>query len=212
MARKESSPENGSPHPRSFGARNSATASTKRCWKKAPNVALPPSSNRERTPRWTRAVSTSSRSSRPGLFWLTATTSAPLRRKTSRRSSGTSGPQKISALLSLSSAAFSGRRSAVSKTTGRGETPEAPLTVRAGSSASTVPIPTRTASCSRRRTWATRRERSFVIQRLCPSARASMPSQEQAPLAVIQGRPASSTRKKPRLISRQASSNTPSTQ
>ena len=62
-------------------------------------------------------------------------------------------------------------------------------TVSCGSSASTVPIPTRTASAANRRRWPSRRAASPVIHRDVPSTAAILPSSVIAALRVTCGRP-----------------------
>ena len=68
-------------------------------------------------------------------------------------------------------------------TTRSGSRPSPWRTVRAGSSARTVPAPTNTASLSARSRWASARAASPVIQRLVPSVAAVRPSRLAASLS-----------------------------
>src|ERR1019366_7984403 len=78
-----------------------------------------------------------------------------------------------------------------------------------GSSASTVPTPTRTASWRWRSRWPRWRAASPVIQRDSPAAVAMRPSREEANLAVTNGSPAVTQRRYCSLSSRAASASTP---
>ena len=81
------------------------------------------------------------------------------------------------------------RGGALPSTTRAGRGPRARRTVSAGSSAFTVPAPTRTASLSARRRWASARAASPVIHWLVPSGAAVRPSSVAASLSTTQGRP-----------------------
>ena len=73
--------------------------------------------------------------------------------------------------------------------------------VSSGSSAATVPAPTRIASCVARRRWPSARAASPVIHLLSPEAVAMRPSSEVASLRWNSGRPSRTRSRKPALIS-----------
>ena len=82
-------------------------------------------------------------------------------------------------------------------------------TLSFGLSASTVPIPVKTAQLSARRICTSSRAASPVIQKLRPSKRAVLPSKLAAHLRRINGLPRSIRDRKPRLSSRACASSKP---
>ena len=87
-------------------------------------------------------------------------------------------------------AAGSGRRPTTTRSGWRvARAPSVSRTVRCGSSASAVPVPTRTASTWARSACTSARASGEVIQRLLPSAAATRPSRVAAAFQVTNGRP-----------------------
>ena len=82
-------------------------------------------------------------------------------------------------------------------------------TVRRGSSARTVPVPTRTASRVARSRWTSARAASPVIHWLVPSAAALRPSRVVASFHVTRGRPSATVRAQRSLIAAASSASTP---
>ena len=102
-------------------------------------------------------------------------------------------------------------RSRLSTTTRNGSFAGSPgcRTVSWGSSASTVPIPTRTASAANLSRWPSSRAASPVIHRDAPSAAAILPSSVMAALSVTCGRPSVTAQRNARFSARASASRTP---
>ena len=86
-----------------------------------------------------------------------------------------------------------------------------PRTARCGSSASTVPVPTTTASTSARSSCTSARASAEVIHRLVPSAAATRPSSVEAAFQVTNGRPCVTAKVQAALSASASSASTPPT-
>ena len=125
-------------------------------------------------------------------------------------SGGTAVRSRTGDAGSASSLAVGGRRRRLSRTMRRGwRRVGKARTLSWGSSASTVPMPVRTAQLSARRICTSCRAASPVIHWLRPSERAVLPSREAAHLRRTKGRPRSMRDRKPRLSSRASVSSRP---
>jgi hypothetical protein len=157
-----------------------ATATTTRSTSRSRSIEVmmrdPPSTSTQRIPSASSRASPSPRSTPSGAD-RTTSTFAPCRRSTARRS----GPDRSEvsttvAALSPKTCASGGTRSPESTTTRMGEAPGTIRTVSWGSSASTVPAPTSTASQAARMAWATRRSCGPLIHLESPPSVAIRPS------------------------------------
>ncbi len=147
----------------------------------------------------------------PGTSYSTAPSSAKALVRAGSAPPRTSIQVGASCALDISRARSGVRRcvSATTRTIGVGRKPGM-RQVRSGSSASTVPTPTSTASCWPRRACAMRRAASPVIQRLSPPCVAIRPSSVDASLRVTSGRRSVTRRMKPAATSAASSRNSPS--
>ena len=133
--------------------------------------------------------------------------STPASRNALRRSGsepeGGDDPGRDLPRLGDKAGARAGSRRLRSSTTRTGERCSSPLRrqVSCGSSASTVAVPTRIASCVARSRCVRSRAAGPVIQRLSPEAVAIRPSSEVASFSVTSGRPVRTRWKNPALIS-----------
>jgi len=197
------------------GAWNQARRSTRPARSSAAAMPAPPSASTRVTPRCASAASSARRSSPPSGAADTVCTATPAAMKGASAAGGWPGAvtmQAGAAVAVIISRAPGGVRSRASATTRSIGTRSIPgmRQVRSGSSASTVPEPTSTASCRARSAWTARRASGPVIQRLSPAPVAMRPSRVVASFSVTSGSPASIRRKKPAFSARASAASRPS--
>ena len=178
--------------PSRMGARNACSSSARRVASMLPTSSAPPSTRTDTTPKSASARSAASTSTRPSAARGTRTTRTPSSRSASSLATAASSPVRISVGISravVTSLPPRGVRSCVSNTTRMGLSPGTWRTLRRGSSASTVPMPTATASCSARSSWTFARASSPVTQRDAPVRVAMRPSSDRPSLMPTYGRP-----------------------
>ena len=177
--------------PRRRGARKSATWSRNRAARNEPRTSPPPSTMRLVTPRDARASREAGTDTRPPSSW-TATTSTPARSR-SRRRDGLGAQHRartgVRGAAERASRERGGSRSVESRTTRRKGRRVRGDGSSSGSSASAVPIPTRTASWRRLSQRAWRRWGALVIHFERPAAVAMRPSRVEAAFSSTNGRP-----------------------
>ncbi len=181
---------------------------------RAAAILAPPSASSRVMPASASAVSPAARSM-PSSLAGTSCNSAPSSAKAVLRSG--SEPSRTSIHVGVSRAVVSRRErsgvrrweSATTRTMGVGRKPWM-RQVRSGSSVSTVPTPTRMASCRPRKACAMRRAGSAVIQRLSPLCVAMRPSSVEASFSVTSGRRCSSRETNPAAMSEASARSNPS--